>query len=204
MQHATPPPPRRRGLIPWLFAVSVVIAALVGVVYAATRPLGGGDARPSFYVVGSPVPGTQIGQIAPGSAKAPASPRLTLTGLDGAPLALADFAGHPMWIIFWKTACEPCEAEAADVAAAYTAHRPDGLVIVGIDVWDSAEEVRDYVGGHSFKYPVATNPSAGFMDAYGVWGAPIHYFIDSAGIIEDRYFGPMTREQIEEALRKVI
>lgn len=42
------------------------------------------------------------------------------------------------------------------------------------------------------------------MEAYGVWGAPTHYFIDSGGIIQDRYFGPMTRSLIEESLAKII
>ena len=37
-----------------------------------------------------------------------------------------------------------------------------------------------------------------------MWGAPMHYFIDGAGLIEGRYFGPMTRDLIEETLHKVI
>ena len=42
------------------------------------------------------------------------------------------------------------------------------------------------------------------MDAYGVWGAPTHYFLDASGIIRDRYFGPMTRKLIEESLARII
>lgn len=146
----------------------------------------------------------QIGQIAPGSAQAPAAPQLVLTDLDGAPVALADFAGHPIWVVFWKTACDPCEEEAPDVAAAYTAHRTDGLVVLGIDVWDTAAAVREYANGDPLDYPIAIAPTSAFLDAYGIWGAPTHYFIDAAGIIRDRYFGPMSRDLIDESLRKII
>jgi peroxiredoxin len=183
--------------------VPLVLVAAVAVVYMATRPLGGGDAQPSFFIVGSARPGVQIGEIAPGTAQALGSAPLALTDLDGKPVALADLAGKPIWLIFWKTACAPCEVEAPDVAAAYAAHRADGLVIIGVDVWDSVAAVRDYVDSHGLDYPIAVAPTSAVMDAYGVWGAPTHYFIDASGIIRDRYFGPMTRGLIDDSLRKI-
>jgi cytochrome c biogenesis protein CcmG/thiol:disulfide interchange protein DsbE len=204
MELGTPPPHRRVGPVRRLVVVAFLLVALVAVLFLATRPLGPGSPQPSFYVIGSAMPGMQIGQLAPGSAKAPGSPRLALTDLDGKPVTLSAFAGRPIWIIFWKVACDPCEAEAQDVAAAYAAHRSEGVVVLGVDVWDSAEEVRRYQRLHPVDYPIAVDPGARFKEAYGVWGAPMHYFIDTAGVIEDRYFGPMTRTVIEETLRKVI
>lgn len=187
----------------WVVAAPLIAVAAVAFVFVITRPLGGGEPQPSFFVIGSAVPGVQIGQVAPGSAQAHGSSPLALTDVDGAPVALADFAGRPIWVIFWKTACEPCEAEAPDVAAAYAAHQADGLIILGIDPWDSAAVVRDDTSSHR-PFPVAVDPTGDFMDAYGVWGAPTHYFLDSAGVIQDRYFGPMTRNLIEESLRKIV
>lgn len=179
------------------------LVAIVALAYLATRPLGGGEPQPSFFVIGSAVPGVQIGQLAPGSAQA-GPPGLDLIGVDGEPASLTDFEGRPIWIIFWKTACEPCEAEADDVAAAYSAHRSDGLAVIGIDVWDSAAVVHDYAAEHGLEIPIAIGSGSAVMDAYGVWGAPTHYFIDRSGIIVDRYFGPMTRQLIDESLRRII
>jgi len=202
MQKEYPPPTRPRWRVPRLVAVPLIAVAAVAGIFLATRPLGG-QPQPSFFVIGSAAPGVQIGQIAPGTARAPA-PELALTDLAGATLTLRDFDGHPVWIIFWKTACEPCEAEAADVAAAYAAHRATGLVLLGIDVWDTAEAVADYTDEHQLDYRIAIDSSTGFMNAYGLWGAPTHYFIGSDGIIRDRYFGPMTGDLIEESLRAII
>jgi cytochrome c biogenesis protein CcmG/thiol:disulfide interchange protein DsbE len=183
--------------------IPLVLVAAAALVYLATRPLGGGGLQASFFVIGSARPGVQIGQLAPGTAGSGASD-LALIGTDGSPVSLADFRGRPMWVIFWKTACEPCEAEAADVSAAYGAHAGDRLAVIGIDVWDTAAAVRDYLAAHQIAIPVAVAQSSATMDAYGVWGAPTHYFIDRTGVIRDRYFGPMTRDLIDESLRRII
>lgn len=197
------PESRPRRQVPLTILVPLAGVALVALLYLATRPLGGGDAQASFFVIGSARPGVQIGEIAPGTAQA-GEPALPLTGLDGAPAALSDFAGKPIWVIFWKTACEPCEEEAPDVAAAYAAHRSGGLVVLGIDLWDSAAVVHDYAANHTLDYPIAIAATPAVMDAYGVWGAPTHYFIDAAGIIRDRHFGPMTRQLIDKSLGRIL
>jgi peroxiredoxin len=189
--------------MPRFVAIPAGAIVLVGVGVLATRPLGG-EPEPSFFVIGSAQPGVQIGQIAPGTAHAPAAPALKLVDLDGGHLTLGDFDGKPLWIVFWKTDCAPCEAEAADVAAAYAAHRDSGLVLLGIDVWDTVAVVHDYAADHQLAYPIAIDPSAAFMGAYGVWGAPTHYFIGSDGIIRDRWFGPMNTDLIEASLRAIL
>ena len=202
MQKETPRPAGRRR-IQRALAIPLIAAAGVAIVFLATRPLGG-EPQPSFFVIGSAAPGVQIGQIAPGTTQAPSSPQLELTDLDGSAVALRDFAGKPLWIIFWKTACEPCEAEAPAVSAAYAAHQAAGLVLLGIDVWDTAAVVHDYAAQHELAYPIAIDSSAAFMDAYGVWGAPTHYFIGPDGIIRDRYFGPMSSDLIDKSLRGIL
>jgi peroxiredoxin len=185
-----------------MIAIPLIGVAALAVAYLTTRPLGG-EPQPSFFVIASAGPGVQVGQVAPGTAEA-GNRHLALTDLDGAPVELADFAGHPLWLVFWKTSCPPCEAEAADVAAAYAANRSSGLVLLGIDVWDSSAAVSDYATQHGLAYPIAIDPSAAFMEAYGVWGAPTHYFIGSDGVIRDRYFGPMTADLIEESLGTIV
>lgn len=189
--------------MPRLVVVTMALVAVVAVVFLATRPLGGGEAQSSFVAFGSAVPGVQVGQLAPGGAQAGA-PDLALVGLDGEPVDLADFVGRPLWVIFWKTACEPCEEEAPAVAAAVAAREADELAVIGIDVWDSAAVVQDYADRRGLEIPIAVATTSAARDAYGVWGAPTHYFIDREGVIRDRYFGPMTRDLIDESLRRII
>jgi peroxiredoxin len=202
MQTETPRPAVSRRL-PATLAVPVIALATIAVVVLATRPLGGGEPAASFFVIGSAGPGLQIGQIAPGTAESGTAP-LPLADADGIPVQLATFDGHPLWLIFWKTACEPCEAEAPAVEAAYAAHRGEGLSVLGIDVWDSAAVVGDYARDHRLAYPIAIDASSSALAAYGVWGAPTHYFIGADGIIRDRYFGPMSADLIDASLRTIL
>lgn len=186
----------------WI-VLPAAFAAVVALLYVTTRPLGG-DPQASFFVIGSARPGVQVGQIAPGTAQDPSAQRLALTDLDGKPLVLAGYGGSPLWIVFWKTACQPCEDEAADVAAAYAAHHANGLVVLGVDVWDTGAAVHDYAADHPVAFPIAVAPTSAVADAYGIWGAPTHYFIDANGTIRDRYFGPMTRDLIDKSLAKIL
>jgi len=197
------PHPDRGRAVSRLLVLPAALITIVLLAYLATRPLGNGGPQASFFVIGSAVPGIQLGQVAPGTAEA-GSPELSLTDLDGATVDLADFEGRPIWVIFWKTACEPCEEEAPEVAAAYAAHQADGLVVIGIDIWESAAVVQDYAEGHPIAYPIAIATTPAAMDAYGVWGAPTHYFIDRSGIIRGRHFGPVTRDLINENLGRII
>lgn len=186
-------------------AIGAAVVGLAAVAsFAATRPLGSAAPVASFYSLASEVPGLQIGQQAPGIATSAGGQQTSLTDLDGRQIDLAAFAGRPLWIIFWKTACPPCEEEAPDVLAAFRAHQNEGLAVLGIDVWDTAEMVRDYEVTHDLAYPIGLDPTAAFKDAYGVWGAPIHYFIDRSGLIRNRYFGPMTGDLIENYLRSIL
>jgi thiol-disulfide isomerase/thioredoxin len=181
---------------------AVVGLALVAV-FAATLSLGGGASRASFVPLASEVPGVLVGQPAPGIATGAAGPRIRLADLDGRQLDLAAYAGRPIWIIVWKTGCPPCEDEAPDVLASYQAHKGDGLIVLAIDVWDTAAMVRDYERTHQLAYPIGLDPTGAFKDAYGAWGAPIHFFIDRSGLIQNRYFGPVTRDLIEASLRSL-
>lgn len=184
--------------------MAAVVALALVALFAATRPLGGPLPAATFYALASELPGLQIGNRSPGIAGAAGSQPFSLTDPSGHAIDLAQYVGRPIWIIFWKTACQACEDEAPDVLAAYRAHQDAGLVVLAIDVWDTAPMVRDYQVAHQFAYPVGLDTTAAFKDAYGVWGAPTHYFIDRSGLIRNRYFGPMSADLIDEYLRSIV
>jgi cytochrome c biogenesis protein CcmG, thiol:disulfide interchange protein DsbE len=186
-------------------AGTLVIVAVVA--YLATIPLAGpGVATPSapFYPIGSVTEGIAIGQAAPefgstGNGGAPA-----LVGLDGAPISLAEFAGHPVWIVFWATWCIPCQQEVGDIRATYDAHRSDGLVVLAIDVQEPGSSVKEYVAAHGIDYRVGLDETGSVKLRYGAWGLPTHYFLDASGVIRDRSFGQLSSSLMEGHLRAIL
>ena len=123
-----------------------------------------------------------------------------LVDLDGRPIRLADFAGRPLWIVFWATWCTPCQQEATDILAAFHAHRDDGLAVLAIDIQEPAAAVRAYVSGHDLDYTIGLDPTAAVRALYGGWGLPAHVFLDADGVIRDRYIGQLTAALMEQHL----
>jgi len=211
--RATRRPPRR--LRPWhvSWLVAGPVAAILGWILV-TSPIGpsgagggvqlpaGGSAIPgaTFYVLGAATQGLQVGQRAPDFVGTVDGREERLADLDGRPVRLADFRGRPLWINFWATWCPPCQQETPDLRAAYEAHRNDGLELLAVSIQEPSDDVRDFVGRYGLQYRIGLDAGGAVAATYGVFGLPTHYFVDATGVIRDRYFGPLNRQQIEERL----
>jgi cytochrome c biogenesis protein CcmG/thiol:disulfide interchange protein DsbE len=184
-------------------AAGLAVVGLVAVgAWVATRPLGNGVTPAAVGSGAASETGIEVGDAAPELTDASGAP--LLKDLDGAPVQLADYAGHPVWIVFWATWCTPCQEEAADIVAAYHAHRGAGLTVLAIDVQEPTTSVRQFVAEHGLDYRVALDPTAAIQARYGGWGLPVHFFLDGHGTIRDRYIGQLTRETMEERLRTIV
>jgi len=197
----------RRNALRFLGTVGTIVL-IGGAAYLSTRPLGTtapglGGAAATFYAIGSPVEGVGIGQSAPDFVATDADHQL-LTDLDGNPIRLADFAGRPLWIVFWATWCTPCQQEASHIRAAYHAHAGAQLAVLAIDIQEPAAAVREYVQSNDLDYTIGLDPTAAVKGLYGAWGLPSHYFVDADGTVRDRYFGQMTSGLMEEHLKTII
>ncbi len=156
-----------------------------------------------FYALGETTEGFDIGQRAPKLAADDGSDEV-VRDLEGEPITLASLRGRPVWLVFWATWCPPCQAETPDLQRAYTAHEAEGLELIAIDVQETAEIVADYMETYSLTYTGALDPSGSIMRSYRVFGLPTHYFIDAEGIIRDRFYGPMSLDQMEERLASIL
>jgi len=185
-----------------------VVLVVLSAAYVSTIPLGGPPvASPALgtgtAAPGSVGPGFQIGEAAPDFVGTDGVTPL-LTGLDGKPVRLADFAGRPLWIVFWATWCTPCQQEASDIRAAFHAHLDDGLVVLAIDVQEPEAAVRTFVRDRDIDYEIGLDPTAVVKARYGGLPLPSHVFIDGTGTIRDRYLGQLTGELMEQHLRSII
>lgn len=188
-------------------AVALGLVALIGIAaYVSTRPLGGGSAS---NALNADVPavaaqqGLAIGQAAPDFVRAGDGEPL-LVDLDGNPVHLGDFAGKPLWIVFWATWCTPCQEEAGDIGAAFHAHGSDDLQVLAIDIQEPAAAVRAYARRHELDYAIGLDPTGAVKALYGNLGLPSHIFLDGDGVIRDRYLGQLTADLMERHLRSII
>lgn len=206
--------PLRPWHVSWLIAAPIA-AVLIWIL--ATSPIGpSGPSSPSgqggfgaapgatFYALGAETQGLQVGQRAPDFVGRDDGKEVRLTSLDGRPVRIEDFRGRPLWINFWATWCPPCQQETPDLRAAYEAHKREGLVLLAISIQEPTADVREFVAKYGLTYDIGLDPTGAILATYNVFGLPTHYFVDRTGVIRDRYFGPLTREQMDAKVALII
>ena len=184
--------------------VNAIVLGAALLLFVVTRPIGsdpgtaGLQPAASFYRISAETQGLQLGQRAPDFTGKNGDQDVRLTDLEGREIRLGDFAGKPVWVVFWATWCPPCQQETPDIRAVFEANRDDGLVVVGVDVQEPVDTARGYAERYGLNYTIGVDTYAAIMKTYGVFGLPTHYFIDRQGVIRDRYFGPLKRDQMEQ------
>jgi peroxiredoxin len=202
---------RLRGLRPW--HLSWLVAAPIAAALAwllLTSPIGpsgssGLGAAPgaTFYVLGAETQGLQVGQRAPDFVGSANGKEVRLTDLVGRPVRIDDFRGRPLWINFWATWCPPCQQETPDLRAAYEANRDGGFALLAISVQEPVDDVRSFVQRYGLTYDIGLDSTGAVFSTYSVFGLPTHYFVDRTGVIRDRYFGPLSRQQMDQKVARI-
>lgn len=144
--------------------------------------------------------------LKPGPAPEPAgpaqeSPRLpvdfTVKDLAGKPVSLSDFRGQVVLVNFWATWCSPCKEEMPILDAYYRQHRPQGFLLLGINVSDRPEEAAAFVKQQGYSYPILFDSPGNVLVDLGIQGLPASLLIDQEGGLVTRWLGPLTFEMLD-------
>ncbi len=124
------------------------------------------------------------GQQAPDGGKAPrpqglkagGPPALQIAAWFGSePLTLDGLKGKVVVLDFWNTTCAPCRALMPHLAALYTKHKGDGLVVIGITE-DEKADLEEFLKKSPSAYPLAMDQLKGgagqTFDAYKIGSIP--------------------------------
>jgi cytochrome c biogenesis protein CcmG/thiol:disulfide interchange protein DsbE len=129
----------------------------------------------------------------------------TLTAFDGTPLALDPLRGKVVVVNFWASWCNPaCYDEAPVLERAWRTYRDRGVVVVGIDMQDTAEAAREFIRRFELTFPNAPDPGGKVAVEYGVYGVPETFFVDRAGTIRAKHVGAVTDEVIRATLERLL
>jgi len=127
-------------------------------------------------------------------------PRLT----DGAPVTTGDLLGQPSVINFWATWCESCKGEHPMLVDLHRTYG-DRVQFLGIVYNDKAERIHDWLnryGGETYPTLIDINGKAAI--AYGVYGVPETYILDSEGTVRHKHTGLLNAKELRVQLEGLL
>ena len=134
-----------------------------------------------------------------------AAPAWTLTTLDGGTLSSGDLAGRPYVLNFWASWCVPACIDEHPVLAAAHAEHGEEVVVVGVLYQDDPSDARAFLARYGDAgYPHVIDESGRLAIEYGVTGPPETFFVDAAGVVRDKQFGPLSDELMADRLGTIL
>jgi peroxiredoxin len=129
----------------------------------------------------------------------------TLKDMNGVDVRLDSFEGKVLLINFWATWCLPCKAEIPDLVALQEKYKDD-LVVLGISVDDTAEQIRPYAKEYKVNYRMLVgNKREDVQEALGpLMAVPVSVIVDREGHIALKHTGIATREQLETEIKALL
>ncbi|MBA7628305.1 Thiol-disulfide oxidoreductase ResA [subsurface metagenome] len=143
----------------------------------------------------TPAIDTNVGELAPA---------FTLTDLRGKQVSLNDFQGKTVILNFWATWCPPCRAEMPEIEALYQEYKDRGVVIIGVDIQETEQEVRQFVQENGYSWTFLLDTSGRVAANYKIVALPTTFFLDTEGLIQTVYIGSMTKREMETKLTEAM
>ena len=119
---------------------------------------------------------------------AQATPALDLTDLQGQRWTRARLKGKVVVLNFWATWCPPCKEELPSLQTLHELGAGE-LVVIGVNVRETATRVRRYVDATGLGFPVVIDPQGELSRRLGVSAFPTTLLIAPDGQIRWRVVG---------------
>lgn len=176
---------------PWFWVV------LIG----ATLISGGGWINYSRALVAQP-PAASAQAAAP-LAGSPA-PDFTLRTPTGQTIRLSDHFGQPIIVNFWASWCGPCRSEFPEFQRV-AVDNAGKVLIIGVNSTsvDKAEAVPEFIKKFGITFPIVLDEQGQVVETYHVLGLPTTVFINSKGLINEIFTGPLSKAYIESKIQEL-
>jgi len=111
------------------------------------------------------------------------APEFTLPELDGGSVALSDFRGRRVLLVFTDPACGPCDELASELAAMCGERPADASPAIVMVSRGDVDANRRKVARYGLTLPVLLQPGWQLSREYGIFATPVGFLISEDGRI---------------------
>ncbi len=112
-------------------------------------------------------------------------------------ITLSGLRGQFVYVDFWASWCAPCRLSFPWMSVLQNKFRDKGLVVVAINLDESNEPTREFLGKFPPGFKVAYDPQAVTPKAYEVLGMPTSFLIGKDGKVIFRHSGFKNADRAE-------
>jgi thiol-disulfide isomerase/thioredoxin len=132
------------------------------------------------------------------------APPLRVPRLGGGEIDLASLRGKPVWVVFMATWCPSCVDEFPVMNGFAARYEEEGLVVIAVDLQEPEDRVAAFVDQFTVVFPVGLDPDGAAADAWGVLVPPIHFWVDTEGVVRDGALGGIGPDIMATGLERVM
>jgi peroxiredoxin len=126
-----------------------------------------------------------------------------LLGQDGS-IRLSQFRGQGVVINFWASWCHPCRQEMALLESSWRTFQDEGIVFVGVNVWDKEAEALAFLDESGVTYLNGSDFDGEVAELSSLQGVPTTLFISPDGRLKHTIYGLLERESLTHAIESII
>lgn len=132
------------------------------------------------------------------------APPLVVEKLGGGTIDLSKLRGKPVWLDFMGTYCPAARTEFPLMAGFATRFASTGLVVVAVDVAESASTVAAYAKSLGATFPIGLDLDGTAQRAWGAIVLPLHYWIGPDGVIRAGGYGGLSAAEMAANLQQIL
>jgi len=123
---------------------------------------------------------------------------------DFAAEKLDDYLGQVVVVNFWATWCLPCRSEMPSLEAVYQKFRESGVIVLGVNVSDTSDQIVAFAREHRLTFPMLRDPRQQAARSLGIRMLPTTLILDQFGELQHRILGATTASQLSEQIEAVL
>jgi thiol-disulfide isomerase/thioredoxin len=132
------------------------------------------------------------------------APDFTLEALNGGTFSLGSMRGRWVILNFWATWCAPCIDEMPALQA-IASERSGQVALFGINMHESADDIRTYMARYHVTFPMLLNPDEAMSANYRLeLGIPQTVIITPDGEIVWHQFGAIDLDNFRSTLDELM